>query len=362
MTRGEGSQSPKGIAGHETGKDGKPVTHQDRARILLSDDVRRLFSWDVAIEAMRHVFRDLGSGRTGQPSRTVMAMPGGDGLLALMPAWGRPFARRRPMMAVKTISVFPNNRARGLESHQGAVLLFDAESGQLLAVVDAAPLTAIRTAAVTAVATDLLADKSASSLALLGSGTQAYLHLAALREVRPLRRVRVWSPTPAHREALAQQAIIVGIEGEAADDARAAVQDADLVVTLTPARTPILEGAWLTPGVHVNAIGASVPGFRELDAEVVRRADVYVDWREAALREADDIRIPIEEGVVGASHVLGDLTEITMKAPKRRGADSITLFKSVGLAVEDAYAALAVFDAAEREGRGLTAAFQVRRD
>ncbi len=338
------------------------MTHADGARILLSDDVRRLLSWNVAIQAMRHVFRDLGAGRTGQPSRTVMAMPGGDGLLALMPAWGRPLGRRRPIMAVKTISVFPNNRSRGLESHQGAVLLFDAESGKLRAVVDAAPLTAIRTAAVTAVATDLLADKGASNLALLGSGTQAYLHLAALREVRPIRRVRVWSPTPAHREALARQAIIVGIEGEPAEDARTAVEDADIIVTLTPSRVPILRGSWLKPGVHVNAVGASVPGFRELDTEVVRRAEVYVDWREAALSEADDIRVPIEEGVLAPSHVRADLPQLTVAAPPPHDPATITLFKSVGLAVEDAYAALAVLDGAEREGRGLVAAFQTQRD
>lgn len=334
----------------------------EETRILLPGDVRRLLRWDVAIDAMRTMFRDLGEERAGQPPRVVMPPPGGEGALALMPSWARPTGGARPVMAVKTISVFNQNRTRGLESHQGGVLLFDGEDGRLLAIVDAAAITAIRTAAVTALATDLLAREEASSLALLGSGTQAYLHLAALREVRPIRSVKVWSPTPAHREQLAAQAIIIGIEGEAVSDPQRAVADADIVTTVTPARLPILRGEWLRPGSHVNAVGSSIPGFRELDATVVARSRVFVDWREAALREADDIRLPIEDGVVRGSHVQGDLTDLVRSgAPSRNDAET-TLFKSVGLALEDAYAALAVLDRAEREERGLMVSFQSRRD
>ncbi|MGC8487324.1 MAG: ornithine cyclodeaminase family protein [Clostridia bacterium] len=335
---------------------------RDGARILLPDDVRRLLPWNTAIDAMRAMFQDLGEARAGQPPRVVMPLPGGGGVLGLMPSWAQPRDRARPVMAVKTISVFNANRARGLESHQGAVLLFDGEDGRLLAIVDAASLTAIRTAAVTALATDILAPPEAHSLALLGSGTQAHLHLSALGTVRDINRLWVWSPTPAHREALAADARAMGIRAEASEDARTAVTDADIITTLTPARAPILAGEWLRAGVHVNAAGASVPGFRELAADVVGRAAVYVDWREAALREADDVRLPIEDGVVAEAHVKGDLTDLVRGAVPPRPAGTVTLFKSVGLALEDAYAALFVLDGAEREGRGQLAAFQSRRD
>jgi ornithine cyclodeaminase len=252
------------------------------------------------------------------------------------------------VICAKIITVFPGNRSTPYESHQGSVLLFECEHGRPLAIVDASAITAVRTAAVSAVATRALAQESARDLAILGSGTQAVTHLEAMLAVRPVSRVRVWSRTPENVRRFAQaQSKRHGMEVIVAGSAQEAVDGADLICTVTSAREPVLEGAWIAPGAHINAAGASTPAFRELDAATVERSRVVVDRRESALNEAADILIPMQEGRIAEDHILAELGDVLAGGLRiRTSDDDITLFRSLGLAIEDLAAAYHVYQAA----------------
>ncbi len=320
------------------------------ALVLGYRDVTDLLDMEGLVPRMAGALRALSRGEATMPPRQVMAHPGQEGLIAWMPAvlgGLEPFGS-------KVISVYPKNRLRGLHTHQGAVLLFAADTGEVRAIVDADALTARRTAAVSALATDLLAPRDAAELTLLGSGTQAETHLEAMLSVRPVVRVRVHSRSLKHAEEFARRmGERFGIAVEALADARAAVEGADIVCTLTEARAPVLEGLWLKPGVHVNAVGASVRGYRELDDEAVRRARLYVDSIPHALAQADDILLPLAAGVIPQGHILGEIGGVAGgEVAGRASLDDLTLFKSVGLAVEDLAAAAYCLERAQALGRG----------
>jgi len=313
-------------------------------------EVRELLAMRDCIEVMQHTFASLSAYGSVQPPRIVAWQPDKRGAIAAMPAWlGKPVT-----LGAKLISVFPQNRQAGVESHQGFVVLFDSEHGVPRAIVHAGAVTEIRTAAVSAVATRLLANEDASHLAILGSGVQAHAHLHAMREVRPIRRVRVWSRTPEHAQAFARETHDQhGLHVTAASTARDAVEDADIICTVTAATSPVLEGSWLKAGQHINAVGSSVPPFRELDTDAVARARVVVDSYESARNEPDDLRIPLREGAITQEHILADLAELTSGVRAvRNSTEDITLFKSVGIAIEDLAAAHAIYERAVREGRG----------
>ena len=311
---------------------------------LQAEDVRRLLPMQDCIEVMEQAFAALGRGDVVQPLRTVIHRPDGVGALYVMPS----FTARPAALAVKLISLFHGNHARGLPSHQGIVVVFDADTGTPAAILDAAALTATRTAAVSALATRLLARPAAEDLAILGSGVQAWSHLEAMRIVRPIRRVRVWSPDPARRQAFAERAAAVhALPVEAVANARDAVTNADIICTVTSASAPVLRGDWVARGTHINAVGASTPTAREVDTEVVLRSRVIVDSLMAALSEAGDLLIPMSEGAIDESAIAAELADLVLgSAPGRRGPDQITLFKSLGLAVEDAAAAARVLERA----------------
>jgi alanine dehydrogenase len=318
--------------------------------VLGEREVYELLPIADCIAVMEDAFRTVAAGKFSQPARIIAWLPDGRGAIGSMPAYlGDPDA-----LAVKVITVFPENRAAGLESHQGSVLLHETQTGRPLAIVHAGAVTAIRTAAVSALAARILSNPQASRLALLGSGTQARTHLEAMRAVRPIAGVKVWSRTPDRARAFArEESARHGIPVEVAQTPRDAIAGCDIVCTLTAATAPVLEGAWLEPGMHVAAAGSSVPPFRELDAEVAKRARIFVDNRECVLNEADDLRVPIAEGAITAKDLLGDLGElVTKKVPGRTSPDDITLFKSVGMAVEDAAAARELFARAQTRGRG----------
>lgn len=304
---------------------------------LEGDDIRRLLPMAQCIDLMERAFSALGRGQVLQPLRTVIHRPDGVGSLYVMPA----YAVEPPALAVKLISVFHGNHAHDLPSHQGIVVVFDPDTGAPAALLDAAALTAIRTAAVSALATRLLARPDARELCLLGSGVQAMTHIEAMRLVRPLEHVRVWSPDPAHRTAFAKRASARhGLPVSAVDSPDAAVRGADIVCTLTAARDFVLRGEWLAPGTHVNAVGASTPSTREVDTDTIRRARVVVDSRTAALSEAGDLLIPLAEGAIDENAIAGELAELVLGSVSgRASATEITFFKSLGLAVEDAAAA-----------------------
>lgn len=302
--------------------------------------VRALLPMDDCIELMASALADLAQGDAVQPLRNVIRLPGSDSALLSMPGYtGSPAA-----LGVKIITVFPHNHEGGRPSHHAVVLLFSAEHGAPLALVDASALTALRTAAVSAVATRLLARPAASELALLGSGVQADSHLAAMRAVRPIRHVRVWSRTAAHAQAFARRMEELHDIPVEATSGREAVEPADIVCTCTAAREPVLHGAWLRPGVHVNAVGACTPRARELDTAAVRQARLFVDSREATRHEAGDFLLARSEGAVSDDHILGELGELLVGAVAGRQTDEeITLFESLGLAVEDVAAAHFVY-------------------
>jgi len=275
--------------------------------------------------------------------------------LGLMPAYlGAPRS-----LGLKVISFLPGNHGSDRDSHQGAVLLFDTKDGRLLAVIDASSITAIRTAAVSGLATRLLAREDAGDLAILGSGVQASAHLQAMRSVRSLRRVRVCSGTFERAQTFARHhEAQLGIAIEPVEEAQSAVAGADLICTATSSREPVLFGAWLSEGAHINAVGACFAGTRELDTPAVLRSRLYVDRKESALAEAGDFLIPRSEGAIGDDHIVGELGEVVAgRLPARRSPDEITLFKSLGIAIEDLAAAAAIHDRARRLGKGIAVDF-----
>jgi ornithine cyclodeaminase/alanine dehydrogenase-like protein (mu-crystallin family) len=320
-------------------------------RILSDRDVAKLLPMAECVDVMAQALATLANGDAVLPLRSMVRLPGGQqGLLGLMPAYlGDPAC-----FGLKAVTVMPQNHGTEYESHQGVVLLFEVEHGCLLAVMDASSVTAIRTAAVSGAATRALAREDAGDLAILGSGVQADSHLAAMRAVRKIRRVRVWSRSSANARAFAERHVGQGIGIEVCDSARAAVDGADLVCTTTAAREPILAGEWLAPGAHINAVGACFKDSRELDSDAVARSRLYVDRLESALNEAGDILLAIRGGAIGEDHILGELGEVLVgRVEGRLTPDDVTLFESLGIAIEDLAAAHYVHRKAEAQNVGV---------
>ncbi len=327
--------------------------------VLGADDVRALVTMRACIDVMTDAFRALGDGATTLPMRTS-CLVGADGeSLLLMPAAIRDAhaadgSRTGAWFGAKVLSVVPRNGRNGRDAHQGVIVLFEGAHGSPVALVDAGAITAVRTAAVSAVATRSLARPDATRLALIGSGVQAFSHLTAMAAVRELRELRVWSPGRDRCEALVRVAESeLGIESRVAADARDAVDGADIVCTLTPSSVPVVESSWIAPGAHVNAVGAHRPTARELDSETVRRARLFVDYTPAAMAEAGDVLVPIAEGWIDRAHVLGDLADIVCeRVPGRLTGADVTVFKSVGVAIADVAAAAYAFERACAAGVG----------
>jgi ornithine cyclodeaminase len=317
-------------------------------------DVAALLPMRECIDVMAEALRSLARNDAVLPLRSVTKVPGSPNLLAVMPGMLGGPAPDGTAIGAKVITVFPGNDATPYESHIGVVLLFDSEHGRLLAIIDASSVTAIRTAAVSGVATDLLARPDAGDLAIIGAGVQAMTHLESMQSVRTLRRVRVWSRSRERASQLADRARArFSTHVETVPEAEVAVRGADIVCTVTGSREPVLRGEWLSSGVHVNAVGAALASARELDTAAVQRARLFVDRRESALAEAGDVLIPISEGAIGASHIVGELGEVlTGVVPGRQSADEATIFKSLGLAIEDVAAARRIHEKAVATGAG----------
>ena len=293
----------------------------------------------------------LFEGDTLLPSRTVL--PLADGASALfMPA----VISEPALLGTKVVAIHPDNHRLGVPSHHGALVVFRADDGRPVALIEGSSVTAIRTAAVSALATDLLASPSCRRLAILGSGVQARSHLEALQRVREFEEVRVWSPRAASRTAFAEAVSADATYSlRAVDTPKEAVRHAEVVVTATSSPEPLLELGWLAPGAHVNAVGASTATTREIDTETVAQAALVVDSRSAALEEAGEILLPISDGRLDSAHIRSELGGVAAgREPGRLTADEITLFKSVGLAVQDLAAAAVVISRAEELGVGRT--------
>jgi len=318
--------------------------------VLNQEEVEQLLDMEGCIEAMAEALASLARGEVHVPLRAVVRPPGEDTFIGLMPAHRGGGA---PLYSLKTVCVFPDNPKRGLDAHQGTVTLFDGETGETRAVMNASAITAIRTAAVSAVATRLLAREDASELGILGAGVQARSHLEALRLVRDFDRVRIFSPTAAHAEALAAEA-----GAEAVGSAEEAVRGADVVVTATSSLDPVLRREWLEPGAHVNVVGGRPPTMRELDVATVADSAFYVDRRESAENEAFDYRDALDSGAIGRDHIRGEIGEVLIgAAPGRTSPEELTVFRSLGLAVEDLAAAEYVVRRARESGAGVEVPF-----
>jgi ornithine cyclodeaminase/alanine dehydrogenase-like protein (mu-crystallin family) len=296
--------------------------------ILDEDAVRALLRMDELIPAMATALADLSRGKVVQPMRVMMPVGDHGGFLGLMPAYGG-------ALGAKLVTFYPNNQ--GVPTHHALILLFRPETGEPLVTMDGRLITEMRTAAVSAVATKLLARPEASVLAIIGAGVQARSHLEAMRLVRAFREIRVWSPRNAR--VFARQ-----FGAHAAGSAAEAVRGADVVVVATTSQVPVLHGEWLSPGTHINAVGAPRPTWRELDDAILRTARIYVESREAATRESGDI--------IAAGRVDAEIGEVVTGAMRgRESAGELTLFKSVGVAVEDVVTADLVYRKALTEGR-----------
>jgi ornithine cyclodeaminase len=311
-------------------------------RVIDEHDVRRLLPMEECIEVMAEALASLSRGEVHNPLRFVVRPPEEASLLGLMPAHR---SGERPIWSLKTVAIFPSNAARGLDLHQGFVVLFDGETGETRAILNAGAITAVRTAAVSGVATRLLARDDASTLAILGTGIQGRAHLDAMRAVGRFERIVVWGRTPG------RFADLDGVEEVAG--AEEAVRLADVLVTATSAAEPLVRREWLRPGVHINAVGSSIPTTRELDTATMVDAALFVDRRESTVNEAGDYLFPHREGAIDAEHIRAEIGELLLgTATGRASAEEITVFKSLGLAVEDLAAAEHVLARAEAEDAG----------
>jgi len=307
------------------------ATAMSEVLILNEREVESLLDMRECIAAMEEALAALARGDVFNPLRSVARAPGAPGFLGLMPAWR---GGERPAWGLKEVCVYPGNPKRGLDTHLGAVLLHSGDTGELIGIFNASAITAIRTAAVSAVATKLLARDDVKTLAIVGTGVQGRSHLRAIPLVRDLRDVRV-----------------VGRN----DDVEAAVRAADIVVLATNAREPIIKREWLKPGVHINAVGSSIASTRELDAETMATASLFVDRRESTVNESGDYLLALKDGA--AVEIRGEIGKLLLGGKGRSSSEEITLFKSLGLAIEDLASAQLLYDKARRDGVGTRVEF-----
>ena len=307
--------------------------------------VRELLPLDALTAAMESALAGFSSGTVVQPVRTVIEAAGGS-FFASMPA----LVRSPAAMGAKLVTVFPANAAKGLPTHLATILLLDSETGAPLAVMDGRYITEVRTAAVSAVSLRHLARPDSRVLAIFGSGAQAASHLEMLRRAAAFDEVRCWSPTPAHRERFAAGHPSVRVCSTAEEAARGA----EVIALATSSAMPVLRSEWVSAGAHIVAVGACRPHEREIDPPLLARSRLFVDSRQAAFQESGDVLLGIREGRFGESHIAAELGEVIAKTkPGRRSAEEITVFKSLGLAVEDVAAARLVYERAVAAGAGI---------
>ena len=353
-----------------------------RFRLLTEADVKAVLSMDDLIDVMASALQRFSTRQVEQPLRSVISVEGDAAFFGTMPAFVRAASQSGfggASLGAKLVTVFSANAARGLHTHLASIVLLDPETGALRALLDGRYITEARTAAVSAVSSRLLARRTAASLAIIGSGVQARSHLEALSRVHRLRQVTVWSPNKLHRDEFVEYAKTamgsdpkaptggpsgsdpehtpnsgVGSDPKVAavDHAGEAVVGADVIVLVTASPTPVIESGWVKPGAHVISVGACRPTQREMDPALTARARLFVDSRQAALVESGDVVLGIQEGRFGADHIAGEIGEVVNGAPGRRSDTDVTIFKSLGMAVEDVTAADLAYRRAVERGIG----------
>lgn len=313
--------------------------------LVTAAEIESLFPMDRAIAAARSAMRQVSSGDTLLPLRQFLAIPDAPGKMAVMPG----YIAHPPRFGLKTVSKFTN----AAHSHVGTVQLYDATNGQLLAIIEGGTLTAIRTAAASALATDLLARPDSHHLAILGTGEQARRHIEAMAAVRPISQIRIWGRNARNAEALAATLRNADMPAIVAATVAEAVADADIVCTTTPAATPILHGQHVRPGTHVNLVGSAIPTTAEADTALVAMSQFYGDYRAATLAQAGEFRNAIAAGLITADHLIGEIGELILgRIPRRQDDTAITLYKSLGVTAQDLTAADAILEAARAHGMG----------
>lgn len=319
-------------------------------RVLRAADVRALLPMRECIEVMRRTMVALSEGRAVAPLRSIMAMPDARGMLGNMPG----YLSDPECFGVKLVSLMPRNKPPRYSSHLGLVLLFESEHGCPVAILDAAEITVIRTAAASGLATRLLARQDAGDLAILGAGEQARSHLEAMLEVRPLRRIRVWARDRGKAEVFANtEGTRLAVAIEIAGSVEQAVEGADIICTLTKAREPILLGDWISAGAHLNIVGSSIAEAAEIDTAAVARSRFFVDCRNSTVNEGGEYLRALRSGAITAAHIAAEIGEVANGSkPGRTSADEVTLYKSLGVAPQDLASAHYVLDGARSAGIG----------
>jgi ornithine cyclodeaminase/alanine dehydrogenase-like protein (mu-crystallin family) len=324
--------------------------------VLSNTEVAELLPMKECIAVMREALSALAAGLAHQPLRTIMRPADAMGVMGLMPAY---LSGDHASFGLKAICVFPGNPAQGKDAHQGAVLLFSGETGELQAMMNASAITAIRTAAVSGVATDLLARADACNLAILGSGVQARSHLTAMCEVRSIKRCRIASRHFEHAQNFAEEMksdFLFPLEP--VETVEEALVGADLIVTATNAVEPIVKREWISAGAHLNLVGSSTPKAREVDSETMAAGSLFVDRHESTINEAGDYLLAVRDGLIGPDHIRAEIGEVLKEdKPGRTSLEEITLFKSLGLAIEDLFAADFVYRKARAKTVGSWVSF-----
>lgn len=329
---------------------------QSQILVLNAAEVQRLLTMDACIDLMAETLADLARGIFHQPVRMIVRPPDAKGLLGLMPAY-RPSGPA--LYGLKAICVFPENPKINKDAHQGSVMLFDGDTGELLSLMNASPITAVRTAAVSAVATRLLAREDASQLAIIGAGVEARTHLAALSLVRAIARTRVTSRTRESADKFVEEMTSrFDFPIEAVETAEEALDGADIIVTVTNSQQPVVKRDWISPGAHINAVGTHSPASREIDGATMGAARLFVDRRESTINEAGDYLLALKEGFITPDSIVGEIGELLIGAKQaRQSSDEITIFKSLGLAVEDLACGRYLFREAQKVGAGSWVSF-----
>jgi ornithine cyclodeaminase len=308
---------------------------------IVKEEVAALLPMQECIDVMESTFRALADGECLQPLRSIMWLPDKTGLLGMMPG----YAAGPGVMGIKLITVFHANKDSGYPSHQGIVALFDAKHGQPLMLFDATEITAIRTAAVSALATRVLSRGNSERLAIIGAGEQARRHIESILLVRKIKAIKIWNRNQSNAVTLREKVTTKqNISIEVTRTAQQAVEDADVICTVTASRQPLVMGDWIPSGSHINAVGSSTPFSRELDTAAVVRSKLFTDRYESIFKEAGDFLIPKDEGAIADDHVKAELGEVIVGSKKGRESDEqITTFKSLGLAVEDIFSAWHIY-------------------
>jgi alanine dehydrogenase len=320
--------------------------------LLLSEkQVQGLIDVDELIEALAQAHIQYSTGKAVMPVRLVVTLPQIDGRITSMPG----YLNEDKALGMKVVTYFQSNPQQNLPAILATIMLFSAETGKMIAAMDGSYITAIRTACASAMATKVLANPQTPVLGILGAGVQARAHIQALTRVRKLEKIKLYSPSGTSAAAVKKEMAQVPVTMEVAENPEAAVRDADLVVTVTTSREPILKADWLKPGVHINAVGSHRPDMREIDGATLARAKVVVDSREAIMAECGDILLAIKEGSVTKDNIHGEIGEVLAGTKAgREHTDEVTLYKSVGIAIQDVATANLVYHKALKQEVGTT--------